>query len=108
MKNTKNTPAQLIMSMDRVELSMLKKISSLGYGGKQHKDQWMKSLERVMNGWNELPTALYKDIYVNLESESWQGLKISVKNLLGELGYDQYKDSLYYTIQDMDLSKKFV
>ena len=107
MENTTNNPAQIIWNMDKVEMSMLNRISSLGLGHKQHKDQWLKSLKRVMSGMNELPTSLYKDIYVNLESESWQMLKLSVLNLLGEMGYDQFKDSVYYAIQDMDLSKMF-
>ena len=107
MDKTKNNPVQIIWNMDKVEMSMLNRISSLGLGNKQHKDQWLKSLKKVMSGMNELPTSLYKDIYVNLESESWQMLKISVLNLLGKMGYDQFKDSAYYTIQDMDLSKMF-
>lgn len=108
MDKTKNNPAQIIWNMDKVEMSMLNKISSLGQGDKQHKNQWMKSLKRVMSGMNELPYDLYKDIYVNLESESWNMLKLSVLHLLGKMGYDQFKDSVYYTIQDMDLSKKFI
>ena len=107
MDKTKNNPAQIIWNMDRVEMSMLNRISSLGFGNKQHKDQWLKSLKRVMSCMNELPTSLYNDIYVNLESEDWQMLKNSVLNLLGKMGYDQFKDSAYYTIQDMDLSKMF-
>ena len=107
MEKTKNNPAQIIWNMDKVEMSMLNRISSLGFGNKQNKDQWLKSLRRVMSGMNELPTSLYKDIYMNLESESWQMLKLSVMNLLGKMGYDQFKDSAYYTIQDMDLSKMF-
>ena len=107
MEKTKNNPAQIIWNMDKVEMSMLNRISSLGFGKKQHKDQWLKSLKRVMSGMNELPTSLYKDIYVNLESESWQMLKLSILNLLGEMGYEQFKDSADYTILDMDLSKMF-
>ena len=107
MDKTKNNPAQIIWNMDSVEMSMLNRISSLGLGNKQHKDQWLKSLKRVISGMNELPNSLYNDIYVNLESESWQMLKISVLNLLGKMGYDQFKNSAYYTIQDMDLSKMF-
>ena len=107
MDKTKNNPAQIIWNMDKVEMSMLNRISSLGLGYKQHKDQWLKSLKRVMSGMNELPTSLYNDIYVNLESESWQMLKLSVMNLLSKMGYDQFKDSAYYTIQDMELSKMF-
>ena len=107
MDKIKNNPTQIIWNMDKVEMSMLNRISSLGLGNKQHKDQWLKSLKRVMRGLNELPTSLYNDIYVNLESESWQMLKLSVMNLLGEMGYDKFMDSDYYTIQDMDLSKMF-
>ena len=107
MDKTKNNSFQIIWNMDRVEMSMLNRISSLGFGNKQHKDQWLKSLKRVKSGMNELPYDLYNDIYVNLESEDWQMLKISVLNLLGKMGYDQFKDSAYYTIQDMDLSKMF-
>lgn len=107
MVKTKNNPFQIIWNMDRVEMSMLNRISSLGLGNKQHKDQWLKSLKRVMSSMNELPYGLYNDIYMNLESESWQMLKISVLNLLDNMGYDQFKDSAYYTIQDMDLSKMF-
>ena len=107
MNKTKNNPAQIIWNMDRVEMSMLNRISSLGLGNKQHKDQWLKSLKRVMSGMNELPTSLYNDIYVNLESEDWHILKLSILHLLGKMGYDQFKDSAYYTIQDMDLSKMF-
>lgn len=103
MDKTKNNPAQIIWNMDKVEMSMLNRISSLGFGNKQHKDQWLKSLKRVKSGMNELPTSLYNDIYVKY----WQMLKLSILNLLGEMGYDQFKDSAYYTIQDMDLSKMF-
>ena len=107
MDKTKNNPAQIIWNMDRVEMSMLNRISSLGLGNKQHKDQWLKSLKRVMSGMNELPYGLYKDIYVNLELEDWHILKLSILHLLGKMGYDQFKDSAYYTIQDIDLSKMF-
>ncbi len=107
MDKTKNNPAQIIWNMDKVEMSMLNRISSLGFGNKQHKDQWLKSLKRVMSGMNELPNSLYKDIYMNLESEDWHILKLSILHLLGKMGYDQFKDSAYYTIQDMDLSKMF-
>lgn len=107
MEKTKNNPAQIIWNMDKVEMSMLNRIGSLGFGNKQRKDQWLKSLKRVMSGMNELPNSLYNDIYVNLESESWQMLKLSIMNLLGKMGYDQFKDSAYYTILDMDLSKMF-
>ena len=107
MDKTKNNPAQIIWNMDRVEMSMLNRISSLGLGNKQHKDQWLKSLKRVMSGMNELPTSLYNDIYVNLKSESWELLKIFILSLLSKMGYDQFKDSAYYTIQVMDLSKMF-
>lgn len=107
MEKTKNNPAQIIWNMDKVEMSMLSRISSLGFGNKQHKEQWLKSLKRVMSGMNELPTSLYEDIYVNLESESWQMLKLSILNLLSKMGYEQFKESAYYTIQDMDLSKMF-
>ena len=107
MEKTKNNPAQIIWNMDKVEMSMLNRIGSLGFGNKQHKEQWLKSLKRVMSGMNELPNSLYNDIYVNLESESWQMLKLSIMNLLSKMGYEQFKDSAYYTILDMDLSKMF-
>ena len=91
MDKTKNNPAQIIWNMDRVEMSMLNRISSLGLRNKQHKDQWLKSLKRVMSGMNELPNSLYNDIYVNLESESWEMQKLSIMNLLGKKVYDQFK-----------------
>ena len=71
MEKTKNNPAQIIWNMDKVEMSMLNRISSLGLGNKQNKDQWLKSLKRVMSGMNELPTSLYKDIYVK-KGKGWR------------------------------------
>lgn len=107
MDKTKNNPAQIIWNMDRAELAVLNKIRALAEGGKQSKDLWMKSVKKVMGGWSELPYDVYNDIYVNLEDEAWYMLKLAILNLLSKMGYDQFKDSAYYMIQDMDLSKKF-
>ena len=107
MDKTKNNPAQIIWNMDRAELAVLNKIRTLAEGGKQSKDLWMKSVKKVMGGLSELPYDVYNDIYVNLEAESWDMLKLAVLTLLRKMGYDQFKDSAYYMIQDMDLSKKF-
>lgn len=107
MDKTKNNPAEVIWNMDRAELAVLNKIRSLAEGCKQSKDLWIKSVKKVMGGCHELPYDVYNDIYVNLEEEAWHMLKLAILNLLRKMGYDQFKDSAYYVIQDMDLSKKF-
>lgn len=108
MDKTKNNPAQIIWNMDRAELAVLNKIRSLAEGSKQSKALWMKSVKKVMDGWSELPYDVYNDIYVNLEEDAWYLLKLAILTLLRKMGYDQFKDSAYYVIQDMDdLSKKF-
>lgn len=107
MDKTKNNPAQIIWNMDRAELAVLNKIRSLAEGSKQSKALWMKSVKKVMDGWHELPYDVYNDIYVNLDEDAWNLLKLAILSLLSKMGYDQFKDSAYYMIQDMDLSKKF-
>ena len=101
----KNNPMEVIWKMDKTELTILRKINDLAEGKKQDKGKWMTSLKKC--SWTELNIDTYSSMYDAISCDNWYGLKLGILDMLNKMGYAQYEDSNFYTIQGMDLSKMF-